>query len=65
MRMKYLRQVKRKTEGAIALFPFIRKPYFCSACGNRVAFMKSFGNKKSGLFQSLNIVGGGYRKYVV
>lgn len=65
MRMKSLIQMKRKAEKAIALSPFIRKPYFCSACGNKVTFMKSFGNKKSGLFQSLNIVGGGYRKYVV
>lgn len=58
------KKIKWEMEKAAALFPFFPKPYVCSACKNRVSYMKDFGVKAE-LFHSMDIAGGGLRRRVL
>lgn len=55
--------LKAKIKKILATMPLIPKKYHCTVCGSSVAFFLPSGIKTE-LFQTKNIIGGGYRKNV-
>lgn len=58
-----IRYIIVKLKKILTTMPFIPKKYNCTLCGSSVTFFLPLG-VKSELFQTKNIIGGGYRKKV-